>query len=225
MNGMEILVKTLKDAGYEGTLGAYKDKNYKILWDLEQRTDLWKTLRENSCGGTGAYDLLRRGYVYSSTKKSTLKHATPSTKWGADHEEPAREIFASLPQIQEFFKKEHLQGLEAGMILRPDLEQKCHYSPDWLLVDQDNKNWIKGLCEIKCFQEKHHSEILSRQDADTKIICQMQFGMFMCEVDYCWFIAYAPMMEDPSQRLFVKKYEKEQKYVESFEKALKCKTN
>lgn len=225
MSGMEILVKTLNDAGYEGELGSCEGKNYKILWELEQRSDLWKALRENSCGGTGAYSLLRRGYVSASTEKSTLHHATFSTQWGADHEEPAREIFSSLPQIKEMFEKENLQGLEAGMILRPDIEKKCHYSPDWLLVDKENRNWIKGLCEIKCFQEKHHLEILDKKEADTKIICQMQFGMFMCEVDYCWFIAYAPMLEDPAKRLFVKRYSRDQKYIDGFERALGCKAN
>ena len=219
MNGMEILAKTLKDAGYEGELGSKEGKNYKILWELEQRSDLWKTLRENSCGGTGAYNLLRNGYKKASTEKSTLKHATFSTQWGADHEEPAREAFVLTPAIKKFLDENNLVGVEAGMILRPDLPKKCHYSPDWLLVDKNNKNDIKGLVEIKCFQEKHHLEIFNHKEADTKIQCQMQFGMYMCEVPYCFFVAYNPTME-PSKQLFIKKYEPNEKYIEGFNKAI-----
>ena len=219
MNGMEILAKTLKDAGYEGEVGSHKGKNYRILWELEQRSDLWRMLRENSCGGTGAYNLLKSGYKKASTEKSTLHHATFSTQWGTDHEEPARKAFTLTPAIKKFLDENGLVGVEAGMILRPDLPKKCHYSPDWLLVDKNDKNLIKGICEIKCFQEKHHLQIVKRKEADTNIQCQMQFGMFMCEVPYCFFIAYNPTME-PSKQLFIKRYEKEDKFQDSFQKAL-----
>lgn len=219
MSGMESLTKTLNDAGYGGELGSTEGKNYRILWELEQRTPLWKALRENSCGGTGAYNLLRKGYKAASTEKNTLHHATFSTQWGTDHEEPARLAFSLIPTVQEWFEIENLEGIEAGMVLRPDIKRKCHYSPDWLLVDKDNKNLIKGLCEIKCFQEKHHLEIFNKKEADTKIQCQMQFGMFMCEVPYCFFIAYNPTM-DPDKQLFVKKYEIDENYQEQFRKLL-----
>lgn len=219
MNGMEILAKTLEEAGYQGELGSFDGKNYKILWELEQRSDLWRTLRENSCGGTGAYNLLKKGYSEASQEKSTLRHATFSTQWGADHEEPARIAFSNVPVIKGIMERENLMGLEAGMILRPDIKRKCHYSPDWLLVDKNDKNNIKGLCEIKCFQEPHHMKILKNKEADKNIQCQMQFGMFMCEVDYCWFIAFNPTLE-PSKRLFIKQYVKEKKFQDSFRKAL-----
>lgn len=219
MNGMEILAKTLEEAGYKGELGSFEGKNYRILWELEQRSDLWRTLRENSCGGTGAYRLLRKGYNAASQEKSTLLHATFATQWGADHEEPARIAFSNTPIIKSLMEKDDLVGIEAGMVLRPDLKKKCHYSPDWLLVDKKDKNVIKGLVEIKCFQETHHTKILKKKEADTEIQCQMQFGMFMCEVDYCWFVAFNPTLE-PSKRLFIKKYLKDEKYQDSFRKVL-----
>ena len=219
MNGMEILTKTLNDAGYTGELGSFEGKNYKILWELEQRTDLWRTLREGSCGGTGAYNLLKKGYKTASTEKSTLKHATFSTQWGADHEEPARQAFTLTPVIAKFLKENNLEGYEAGMILRPDIKRKCHYSPDWILVDKDNKNNIKGLCEIKCFQEAHHLKIVESKRIDEKILCQMQFGMYMCQVPYCFFIAYNPTVESGKQ-LYIKRVEVEKKYQDAFEKLL-----
>lgn len=219
MNGMEILTKTLNDAGYTGELGSFEGKNYKILWELEQRTNLWRTLREGSCGGTGAYNLLKKGYKTASTEKSTLKHATFSTQWGADHEEPARQAFTLTPVIAKFLKENNLEGYEAGMILRPDIKKKCHYSPDWILVDKDNKNNIKGLCEIKCFQEAHHLKIVESKRIDEKILCQMQFGMYMCQVPYCFFIAYNPTVESGKQ-LYIKRVEAEKKYQDAFEKLL-----
>lgn len=219
MTGMEILAKTLEEAGYEGELGSFKGKKYKILWELEQRSDLWRTLRENSCGGTGAYRLLKKGYEAASQEKSTLHHATFATQWGADHEEPARQAFSRQPVIKEFLEKENLIGVEAGMILRPDIKKKCHYSPDWLLVDKDNRNLIKGLCEIKAFQAPHHLKIIKAREADTTIQCQMQFGMFMCQVNYCFFIAYNPTLEGP-ERLFIKKYKKDRKYQKAFKELL-----
>ena len=209
------LEEILAEAGYDGELGSHKDKNYKILWELEQRSDLWRTLREGSCGGTGAYNLLKNGWKNAAHEKSTLHHATFSTQWGIDHEDDARDEFVSQPAIKNFLEENNLIGIEAGMVFRTDLQKKCHYSPDWLLVDKDDNNLIKGACEIKCFQEKHHLQIVESKRIDTKILCQMQFGMFMCEIPYCFFIAFNPTLVD-EKRLWIKKVEREDKYQDRF---------
>lgn len=208
---------------YDGEIGFCEGHNYQIYWDLEQRSELWHELRKNSCGGTGAYSLLVNGYSFekaSEPKKRYYGAVSKAAEWGAKEEPISRMLFKQA--LKNKFDENGWVGLEAGIIIRTDLKKKCHYSPDWLLTDKNDKNNLLGLVEIKNYQVKHHLEVVERKEADDSVIAQMQFGMFMTDTPFCYYVSSCRIPECPNdKRLFIKKYKRDEDYMKRFEELLR----
>jgi hypothetical protein len=69
----------------------------------------------------------------------------------------------------------------------------CGCSPDGLVDD--------GLLEIKCPSPQVHVEYLLGAKVPTKYLSQIQGQMFVCEREWCDFLAYFPGMDPVLQRV------------------------
>ena len=199
-----------------------KFKNHKIYWDIKQRSEEWFKIRENSCGGTGAYSLLLNGYDFDKQKPNKIYSGplSEAVKWGVDNEPIARDLFIKAINLNNY------NVLECGAVKRDDIKLKCHTSPDGLITSKTNRNDIKGILEIKCYQIKHAKKILKQRDADEDVQAQIQWNMFLTESDFGYFIMYCPMLLDEKDKfyqkpLYIKKYLRDEDYISAFKRQLK----
>lgn len=207
----------------EDEYGKYeKVKNHKIYWEIEQRSDEWFKIRENSCGGTGAYSLLLNGYDFDKQKptKNYSGFLSPAVKWGVENEPIARDLF-----VKAVKEMENYNILECGAVIRDDIKLKCHTSPDGLICNKQNRNIVEGILEIKCYQPKHAKKILKQRDADEEVQAQIQWNMFLTESNFGYFIMYCPMLLDEKDEkfkkpLYIKKYLRNEDYINAFKKQL-----
>jgi len=178
--------------------------------DIEQGTEEWHKIRSFSCGGTGAYDVIRNGFHPNNLKESKLGgFCSYAMQRGHDLEPGARHLFASL-------KKDEFEVIEVGAIQNIKWPH-CHASPDGVLI-KDNK--IIGTCEIKCFLEKHHREIL-KNGIEMGIKAQLLWNLWLSETEVGYFIAYNPDMEDPKDRLYIEKVVMDERYKNKYEQEVR----
>lgn len=186
------------------------NKNVIVHYEVEQGTEEWHKIRSYSCGGTGAYDVLRFGFHPNELKESKLGgFCSAAMQRGHDLEPVARELFAEL-------KKDEYEVIEIGAF-QNKLFPHCHASPDGVLI-KDGK--IVGIIEIKCFLEKHHQEILDN-GIELKIKAQLLWNMWLSETTIGYFIAFNPDMPDDKDKLYVERVDMSEKYKKRFTEEVK----
>lgn len=180
----------------------------KILWELEQGTPEWHEIRSYSCGGTGAWDVLKNGFYPSKLKPSEYGgYCSKSMQRGHDLEPEARFLLGCL------LEKEGIQIVEAGAILNSKYPH-CHGSPDGVLI-KDGK--VIGMIEIKSFLEPHHQKILD-DGIELEIKAQLYWNLWLSETKLGYFVAYNPDMKDVKDRLYIEKHQLSETYAYNFRK-------
>lgn len=180
--------------------------------DIEQGTAEWHKIRSFSCGGTGAYDVIKNGFHPSNLKESKLGgFCSAAMQRGHDLEPEARRLFATL-------KENDFNVIEVGAILNKKWDH-CHASPDGVLLDKKT-NEIIGTLEIKCFLEKHHNEIL-KNGIEMGIKAQLLWNLWLSETEVGYFVAYNPDMTNPEDRLYIEKVVMDERYKKKYEEEVK----
>lgn len=170
---------------------------------MEQGTTEWLKVREGRITGSVAKTLLTPGLgkgLHTLIEKKAQEKVygrdekffeTYETNHGHEYESHARERF-------EFELDEKVK--EVGFI---ELSEYVGCSPDGVLDDG-------VVIEIKCFQKKHHLEVISLAEdgkIESDIEAQIQFNLMCTGGAYGWFIAYYPPfldVEDDKQFAIVK---------------------
>lgn len=150
--------------------------------DVKQGTSKWLKLRENKVTASIAHILLKKGLKAALRANNEHFEGNRYTRWGKNNEAFAR----------HFYEQETKQKVTETGFITNDKVPNAGYSPDGL-VGED------GLIEVKCFQPKHHKELLAIKhvrDIPFEIMAQCQFGMLVSERKWCDLVAFNPRGDD-----------------------------
>jgi len=175
------------------------------LHDVEQGTPEWHALREGLYTGSGADKLLKYGTVdYALTHVNNFTGIF-HTERGHLLESEARGLFERI---------EGINVLTTGFVTN-DKYPDCGYSPDFLLP------YVLG--EIKCFAEKNHMGLINAKRIDDlpfKILAQIYFGMFICELPLAYLIPYNPKIKEVKDRFKIIEIKRKKAINDNFRRIL-----
>ena len=166
----------------------------KIIETLEQGTPEWLEIRSKYLTGTDAYSFVIKEIPVEQilvNKTNNLFTGNYYTRRGQELEPTNRYIWSQV------------NGLEVRTLgfICSDRFQIAGYSPDGL-VYQDNKP--VGLIECKSFNEVRH--LKNYEYAETAILLQMEWGMFVTGLPWCDLCLYNPDIQDVKQQWLCKRY-------------------
>lgn len=152
------------------------------IHDVEQGTEEWEQLRDGLYTGTGAEKLLEH-----STKTKFINGVSSSyavseiTKFkGNFYTKRGHVLEEEAVSIYEAINKEQVRRV--GFVTNSKFPG-CGFSPDGFPIDR--------ILEVKCFAKDKHLKLISG-NISAKILAQIHYGMLICEVKLCDFIAYNP---------------------------------
>ena len=168
--------------------------NYTIK-TYAQSSPEWFKDKSTRISGTLSFDLLKNGREYALQKakehaESSQKYSGPVSKWaqrGLDLEPKARELLG---------RKLGYDFEEVGFVISEDYEN-VGCSPDGVTFSDSAKTKIDEICEIKCFEFKHHDSC--HESIDTHIMCQIQWNIWVTGAKCCYFVQYNPDYLDETQ--------------------------
>ena len=171
----------------------------KVLYDVQQRSELWFELREKrltgshsqaigNCGkGLETYIKNKMSAYYSSAEKENYVNA--DIQRGIDFEDEAGAVYSWEKSVS--IEK-------VGFVI---YNEYVGCSPDLFAGDD-------GLCEIKCLNDNNHFNLLTGGEFESKYLWQAQGQMLVCEKEWCDLACYNPNFD---QSLFVKRVFPDQK--------------
>ena len=157
--------------------------------DIAQNTDAWDELRRKkltaSCSHTTGMAITTKGYTGLVDKKAYERafnepvesefSGNYSTQRGHEMEPYA---------VEEYEKETYRECCNGGFY---QLGEYLGASPDSRLKG------LNGGLEIKCFEHKHHEDVLTNPDKFVKDnFEQVQFQMYVCGFDFIDLYAYHP---------------------------------
>ena len=166
----------------------------KIIEKLEQGTPEWLEIRSKYLTGTDAYSLV----IKEISVEQILVNKTNNSFTGNYYTRRGHK----LEPINRYIWVE-VNGLEVrtpGFICSDEFSI-AGYSPDGL-VYQDNKP--VGLIECKSFNEVRH--LKNYEYAETAILLQMEWGMFVTGLPWCDLCLYNPDVSDSEKQWLCKRY-------------------
>lgn len=176
------------------------------LHDCEQGSRKWDLLRENRYTGSNADKLLKYGAIDYALNRSNTFKGNFHTERGHLLENEAIELFEKIKGISV---------LKTGFVTN-DLYPNCGYSPDFLLPN------ILG--EVKCFSEPNHMQLINAkriEDIPFKILAQIYFGMFICELPLAYLIPYNPKIKEVKNRFKIIEIKRKKAIDNNFKRILK----
>lgn len=143
--------------------------------EIEQGTEEWLKVREGKVSATDAWSLLHGKSVDEILENKTNNSFKGNfwTKRGHILEDEAREIYS------EVYEPINTYGYVSN-----DKYPNAIESPDGVSAS------LKFQIEIKCFNEKRHFDVY--KNLDSHIIAQIQFQLFISELEYCDLVLYNP---------------------------------
>ena len=160
----------------------------EIIDQIEQGSEAWfihrlasiggSSISKAVAGGSGAtrsklmYDFV--GELLSGEKKDS--YSSQYMQMGTDNEPEARLLY-------EFETGNEVA--QVGLIKNGDYK---HYSPDGLVG-------IAGILEIKCCIPSVWAERKLTGKIPTEYRKQMQWGLYICEKEWCDFVVYSPFVK------------------------------
>ena len=178
----------------------------EIYTDIDQQSPEWFTLRIGSIGGSSIskavsggqgkmktqllYDLV--GEILSGEKKSG--YANHEMQEGIKYEPEARRLY------------EFLNDVEVRQVALVKMSEHKHCSPDGLL-DPD------GMIEIKTLIPSRFVEFKATGGIETAYRKQMQWGMWICERQWCDYACYSPYVARKVDPLHVIRVERDDKEI------------
>lgn len=147
-----------------------------IIHDVEQGSLEWHELRKGKYTGSTAMRLLQGKPLPPYSEFQGNKH----TKRGHILEQLA---------IREYERETGESVLRPGFITN-SAYPKAGYSPDGIVGDT--------LLEVKCLNGERHEKLASGEISEIPLeyLCQIYFGMVICELPNAKLLAYNPEYQD-----------------------------
>ncbi len=172
----------------------------------DQRSDEWFKLRVGSIGGSSIADAVAGGS--GATRKKLLYKLAGEILSGEKQEGYTNDHM--LRGIEQEPEARNLYSLmtgfeveEVGMVRHSDYK---HYSPDGLV----NPN---GKIEIKCVIPSVQIETILQNKVPATYRKQIQWGLDICEREWCDFVSYSPLIID--QQIFIIRVERDEKLIKT----------
>lgn len=108
--------------------------------------------------------------------------------------------------IAKFAKAKNLKVETVGFV-ESLAHEAAGFFPDGVIYDDNRK--IKTIIEHKAFGEKRHFACYER--IDSRVMYQIQFGLFVTGVKDAYLILYNPDLPDTNSQLLIKHIEKDKK--------------
>jgi len=152
-----------------------------MIKDIQQRSEEWLRLRIGSVGGSGVKNAtaggkgkVRNDYMYKKAHeilsgKIAELYTNDAMQLGTDSEPLSRKDY------------EFIHDKQVDQIAMVKASEHKHCSPDGLVGDD-------GMIEIKNTNGKNFVEIVHRDRVPPEHKKQIQWGLFICERDWCDFI-------------------------------------
>lgn len=171
------------------------------IHDIPQNSTEWHDIRRNKATGSNADILLTKGLDAALRANLTSINSNYFTERGHILEAEAIELYEAIYSTQ---------------VQRPGFVVNEQYpiagcSPDG--IDGD------VLLEVKCFNERKHREI-AQGDIPLKIMAQVQFNMFICELPSARLIMYNPDIADDAMAFVVREVKRNVQIHANFVKKL-----
>jgi hypothetical protein len=210
------------------------------MGEQQEQKEKWLESRKGKITASGIIDLMTSGRkkdeLFGKTAiKYLLKRFSsgkvfeePEIKsvamqWGIDNEDIARDFYIMKYCIDN---EDGTRSIEETGFIEYDDIAGC--SPDGLVVNVKNneENIVEGLIEIKCpFDSAVHIETLINKDLPEiwakKYYAQMQMQMLVTGADWCDYVSFDPRMNNPDHKLFVKRFVRDDKFIEELMLRLK----
>jgi len=176
--------------------------------ECEQLSDEWNKARLGSIGGSsissvvaGGQGKMRKSLMYrlageilSGEKYEGYRNADMDR--GLEQEAEARSMY------------EFMTGNEVKQVGLVKIDDHKHYSPDGLIDPE-------GINEIKCQIPSVHIECVVNDKIDGSYMKQMQWGLYVCERQWCDFTSYSPLIID--KPIWIKRIERDEKLIKQLD--------
>lgn len=178
----------------------------EIYRDIEQGTPEWDALRIASIGGSSIGDAVAKGegkvrkklmceFIEEIINKKKTEHFVSwDMKEGIKYEPHAR------------YKYELRTGVDVEQVALVKHSEHKHFSPDGFPGPN-------GLIEIKRRILPVFLDFIEKPTIPTSDRKQMQWGLSLCEKDYCDYILYCPYIEKKADPLIIVRVERDEKEI------------
>ena len=180
----------------------------KIITDCEQGFERWHELRRGSIGGSSISSVVAGGQGKTRTallyrKAGELLSGTSYESYSNAHMERGLE---QEPDARAAYEWEmDCEVKQVGIVQDYYLK---HYSPDGC-VGSD------GIIEIKCVIPSVHIETIISDKIPAVYRKQIQWGLFICQIDYCDFVSYSPLVKD--RPIWIKRTGRDEKLIKELD--------
>lgn len=179
-----------------------------IIHNVQQGGEEWHRLRASRftasdaaplhTGGKGLETLALQKAAFILTGNLPDEYTSPAMEWGKSWEPKAREAY------------EEYIGQPVRTIGFGELDEYAGCSPDGIVG-------VKGLCEIKCKQDKSHLFTVLTGKIDPAHYGQMQFQLLVTGREWCDYVCFNPFFKNP---LYVKRVSADKEYQDKLAEGL-----
>jgi len=174
------------------------------ILDMPQGSDEWFAERIGSIGGSSIASVVAKGE--GKMRKNLMYRLAGEILSGAKYESFKNEHMErgteQEPEARDLY--EFITGNEVTQVGLVKITDHKHESPDGL-VSKD------GKIEIKCTIPSVHVETIISDKVPSGYIKQINWGMFICERQWCDFISYSPLIT--SKPIWIKRVERDEKLI------------
>jgi len=180
----------------------------KIITDCEQGSPEWFALRLGSIGGSSISSVVAGGQGKTRSallyrKAGELLSGTSYESYSNAHMERGLE---QEPDARAAYEWETDADVYQVALFQSD-KPLCHYSPDGC-VDT-------GLIEIKCVIPSVHIETIISDKIPAVYRKQIQWGLHICESEWCDFVSYSPLVKD--RPIWIKRTGRDEKLIKELD--------
>ena len=180
----------------------------KIYKEVEQRSDLWYSLRRQRITASNASVVATNGkgletYIYTLMSE----YYSSAEKEHYTNSDIERGVLLEPEAKIEFQFYTGLTLEEVGFV---EMNDFVGCSPDALVGDD-------GLAEFKAPNDLNYFKLLMTGDIKPEYLWQVQFQMLVCERKYCYFVSYNPNFE---KTLFIKKIDRDEEMIAKIQAGL-----
>ena len=179
----------------------------KIITDIDQGSDEWFKMRLGSIGWSsissvvaGGQGKMRSSLLYR--KAGELLSGTTYESYSNAHMERGIEQEADARVAYQWETDNEVVQVA---LCQSDQPFK-HYSPDGLV-----STILDGIIEIKCVIPSVHVETIISDKVPSAYRKQIQWGLHICEREWCDFVSYSPLVE--ARPIWIKRVERDEKLI------------
>jgi len=175
--------------------------------DIEQGSDEWFAARLGSIGGSSIASVVAKGQGKMRTNllyrlAGEILSGQPYDSYHNDHMARGNAQEAEARDMYEFVSENSVEQI--GLIRKSPHK---HFSPDGLVGH--------NIIEIKCTIPSVHIETVITDKVPAAYRRQIQWGMFVCESEWCDFVSYSPLVTD--KPIFIKRTKRDEKLIKELD--------